>query len=123
MTQMWLIIAGLSGFIAVALGAFGFHNLKPDMTPEQYENFALGNMFHLVHSAALLGVSILAGQGRKGAHLAGIGFVLGIFLFSGVLYTSWVLGPAIGMLAPFGGLSYMAGWILIAVSSLQGGHE
>ena len=123
MTRMWLLIAGLSGFIAVALGAFGFHNLRPDMTPEQYDNFALGNMFHLVHSAALLGVSILVGQGRKLANLAGIAFVLGIFLFSGVLYTSWVLGPSIGMLAPFGGLSYMAGWILIGVSSLQSGSD
>ncbi|MCB9672491.1 MAG: DUF423 domain-containing protein [Alphaproteobacteria bacterium] len=109
----WWRVAGVIGALGVALGAFGAHGLKnvvddPDTIARWWE---VGARYHLIHSAALLGVA--AHPARPAA--AGWAFVVGIALFSGSLYVMTLTGiTKLGMITPLGGLAFIAGWCLLA---------
>ena len=124
MARFWIIIAGLNGFVAVALGAFGTHALQDQMSAADFENFELGSLYHLVHSLAMLAAGILARQGMPLATLAAAFFLSGIVLFSGTLYALGTTNiEGLGMIAPFGGASYMLGWILIMIGAIRFTNE
>jgi len=121
MSRIWMMIAGINGLIAVALSAYGFHSMKPDMTPDEFTNFQLASMLHLVHTLALLAVALMSLWSFRLASIAGALFLAGILLFSGSIYVlSFVDMPGINMAPPFGGLSFMLGWAVIAGSGLLG---
>jgi uncharacterized membrane protein YgdD (TMEM256/DUF423 family) len=124
MNRTLTAIAFLSGFLAVAIGAFGAHALKPHMTDYQLDIFKTASQYHFIHTLALLFVSWFA-QGKLQQY-AGWCFVAGIVLFSGSLYLlslknllhieHWFfLGP----LTPLGGLFFLAGWALGLVAVLR----
>jgi uncharacterized membrane protein YgdD (TMEM256/DUF423 family) len=76
-------------------------------------------MYQLVHALALLAVALLAVQipGRL-MTWAGISFVVGIVLFSGSLYLLTLTGVTrLGIITPFGGLAFLAGWLLLGVAA------
>lgn len=110
--------AALAG-LAVILGAFGAHGLKKIVPPESVATFETGVRYHFYHSIALLAAGILYERFRnKWIKYAGYGFMLGILLFSGSLYllialkaTNTVGLSGIGIITPFGGLFFIAGWI------------
>ena len=121
MAGKWITIAALSGAIAVIAGAFGAHALKQKLTPEQLNTFEVGARYHMYHSLALLAVAWLAtAKPSKMITASGICMVVGIVLFCGSLYllplTKWRwLGPV----TPLGGLSFIVGWVLMAVSAAR----
>merc|ERR1711990_1385894 len=78
-------LAGLSGAAAVALGAYGAHVLnvsKEGVTEEQRKAFEVANRYHLIHSVALLGVSL-----ARRPSLTGFLMVGGILGFCGPTYS------------------------------------
>lgn len=105
-------LSAIFGFLAVALGAFGAHGLKP--TLESHGTTAIWQtaaLYHLVHSVVLL---VLA-QREAVARLAFTLFVAGILIFSGSLYLLAVTGVKwLGAITPFGGLCLLAGWLSLA---------
>ncbi len=65
--KIWIVIAGVTGALGVAIGAFGAHGLpgwleKSGVSPEdvvrRMETFEIGVRYHLVHALALLGVGL-----------------------------------------------------------------
>lgn len=114
--RVWLVIAGLSGAIAVFAGAYGYHWLAYDDSAQK-DFFNLGVQYHVWHSLALLAVALLAGRvdhwSVKGA---GACFTAGIVLFSGTLYGFGLTAELISGVAPTGGTLLMAGWLLLAVA-------
>ena len=115
-----LIIAAISGFSAVLLGAMGSHFLSPMMDDKGQANFQIANLYHLIHSLALLGCVLLASIMREMPKAltflkwATACYSLGILLFSGILYYVAIFpGFALHYLIPMGGLSYMAGWLML----------
>ena len=102
--------AGL-GFLAVALGAFGAHGLKPLLasngTVEMWEKAVF---YHFIHTVVLL---VLA-QKQPVARGAFWLFFIGILIFSGSLYVlalakvHWLV-----FVTPFGGVSLLAGWVAL----------
>jgi uncharacterized membrane protein YgdD (TMEM256/DUF423 family) len=120
MARLWIILGALNGLIAVALGALGSHVLQDQLNAKDFENFELGLLYHLIHSLALVGAGMLARSGMPLANMAGIFFMAGIILFSGTLYSlGLVETTALGMVAPFGGASYMIGWLLITLGAFR----
>lgn len=105
-------IAGVCGFAAVALGAFGAHALKPTLTAlETLEAWHTASLYHLAHSAVLACI-VLA---RPAAWLGFWLLVAGIVLFCGSLYVFALTGlKSLAMLIPAGGAGLLAGWICLA---------
>ena len=119
MARLWLLLSACSGFTGVALGAFAAHGLKGRLLPEYLAVFQTGTHYQLIHALALFGVALLALQapGRL-VDLAGGFFVLGILLFSGSLYALTLSGVgALGMITPFGGLAFLAGWLCLGLAA------
>jgi len=119
MFRGFLMLAAFFGFTGVALGAFAAHGLKDRLSAEYLAIFHTGVMYQLVHALALLAVALLAVQipGRL-MTWAGISFVVGIVLFSGSLYLLTLTGVTrLGIITPFGGLAFLAGWLLLGMAA------
>jgi uncharacterized membrane protein YgdD (TMEM256/DUF423 family) len=106
-----LRLAGLAGFLAVALGAFGAHALKPRLellgTAAIWEKAVL---YHLVHAVALLAIAL----GRPVQRWVPPLFAVGIVIFSGSLYVLAMTNIKIlGAITPLGGLCFLAGWLAL----------
>jgi len=121
MHRTFLFVGALFGAIAVALGAFGAHGLKKIVPPETVSSFQTGVQYQMYHALALLITAVIYEKfGGKSLRWAGIFFILGIILFSGSLYFLTVLRAndkvgltGIGIITPFGGLFFIAGWLLL----------
>ncbi len=120
-----LIIASILTALGVIIGAFGAHALKPVMTPLQLQSFETGVKYHLLHSIALIGISIIYHISKhKGLLWSAYLMILGIILFSFSIYllslkqlfgiSHWsFLGP----ITPIGGSFLIASWILLAINA------
>lgn len=118
MNRLFLAIAGVSGAVAVALGAMGAHALEARLDAHAMDIYHTAVAYHFYHILALVGVALLW-EHRPSIWLkaAGVLFVVGLFLFSGSLYVLSVTGfTKLGMVAPVGGLSFIAGWVCLALS-------
>ncbi len=102
----------LSGFVAVAIGAFGAHGLT---SPQAKAWVVTGSSQHMAHTLALFVCVWLQTQGYTKARFAVPLFSFGIVLFAGSLYALALGAPrAVAMAAPLGGLCLLAGWLLLA---------
>lgn len=107
-----VVLAGL----AVAIGAFGAHALRPLL--EQHartETFELAVRYQFYHSFAILFSGVLMYH-FPSRHIgrAVVCFALGIVIFSGSLYILSLSGLRIlGAITPFGGVLFIAGWLLL----------
>lgn len=124
MTNLFLSLAACSGFLAVAIGAFGAHGLESVLTPDSMRTYQTGVQYHFYHSLALFGVVILSAQAEPARLLsiAGWSFVAGILLFSGSLYVLSVTGIRwLGAITPLGGVAFLIGWGSLAWLGLSNG--
>lgn len=105
-------LAAVLGFLAVALGAFGAHGLKPLL--ERHGTLATWDaavLYHAVHAVALLALAV---RDRPPAVVVGC-FLAGIAVFSGSLYGLALTGIRwLGAITPFGGAAFLAGWAALA---------
>jgi uncharacterized membrane protein YgdD (TMEM256/DUF423 family) len=129
MHRWFLVTAALIAALSVALGAFGAHSLKQVLAPDALAVFETGVRYQFYHAFALLFAGILY-ERYPGALMqwAGNCFQLGILLFSGSLYaltaikaTETVGLSKIGIITPFGGLFFIAGWILMVIAFIRRG--
>ncbi len=116
----WATFGSVFGMLAVALGAFGAHALREQVSPERLAVFQTGVQYQAIHALALLIVAVwmrVAGESR-GLNAAGWCFSIGVFVFSGSLYALVVLDmPRLGMITPIGGLAFIAGWACLVWAS------
>ena len=111
------VAAAVTGFLCVALGAFGAHGLEGKLTAEAKGWWETATLYGLVHAVAALSVSL---TGRKSFAAAGWAFVLGAVFFSGSLYAMALGAPrALGMIAPLGGVLFLIGWALAGLAALR----
>jgi uncharacterized membrane protein YgdD (TMEM256/DUF423 family) len=112
-------VAALFGFLAVALGAFGAHWLRPRLGPGGLEIWKTAALYHLVHAVALFAVA-LAGRRISAGRVVCWVWSIGIVLFAGSLYTLAVTGiGAFGAITPFGGALFLTGWLTLAVCGVK----
>jgi len=110
--KLWLTLAALNGFIAVAAGAFGAHGLQGRVGERAMAAFETGAQYHMYHAIALIGVAWLASiSTNAGITVAGWAFLTGIILFSGSLYFYGLTeSRALVLITPLGGVAFLAGW-------------
>ncbi|WP_163716864.1 DUF423 domain-containing protein [Mangrovibacterium lignilyticum] len=121
MTKTIIITAAGCLAIAVAIGAFGAHGLKSKLSPEMMTVYKTGVEYHFYHALGLLLVGVLALQMPSSLlNLSALFLFLGIVVFSGSLYALAVTGIKwLGAITPIGGLSFIAGWVLLVVAVLK----
>ena len=125
--RAFVFLGAISGFLAVAAGAFGAHALQSRLSSDMLDVWKTAAHYQLVHSVLLVVVGVMLGSFRddrlkpvlRKLHWAGWLLVAGVVLFSGSLYALALTGVRIwGAVTPFGGLCFLAAWLLIAASAL-----
>ena len=118
-----LQLAGISGAIAVGLGAFGAHSLEALLIQNgRLDTFQTAVNYHFYHTLALLGIGVLATvkPDWKGISFAAWSMVLGILIFSGSLYVLCLTGITwLGAITPLGGLAFILGWSSLVYLSFK----
>ncbi|MCX2532294.1 DUF423 domain-containing protein [Plesiomonas shigelloides] len=121
MLRFILPFGALSGFFVVAFGAFGAHVLSRSLAAAQMTLLQTGLNYQMFHTAALLAVGVFGLQyPRQRLDLGCLWWVLGILLFSGSLYAYALSGLHwLVWLTPVGGVSFLAGWLVLLSKLLQ----
>jgi uncharacterized membrane protein YgdD (TMEM256/DUF423 family) len=115
--RLWIIISAISGFTAVAIGAFGAHGLREKLSSEMIEVYKTGVLYQLIHSVVLLELSLNTIIKSK---LPSIFFLLGIILFSFSLYIYSTSGIRFfAMITPIGGFCFLIGWLLLIYEAIK----
>ncbi len=107
-------VAAITGMLAVALGAFGAHGLKDILA--RHDTAAIWQtavFYHFIHAVMLF---VLAGRSPFSTG-PWCSFLVGIVIFSGSLYLLAVTNLRwLGAITPLGGLSFIVGWVWLAVA-------
>jgi uncharacterized membrane protein YgdD (TMEM256/DUF423 family) len=135
MPKTYLLLAAISGFIAVALGAFGAHGLRQRLGADMLAVYQTGVQYHFYHTLALLAVALLlmvvpqSPLSSSSLHPSSLRssfllkwsgnlFAVGIVIFSGSLYVLAISGVRwLGAITPLGGVAFLGGWICLALAA------
>jgi uncharacterized membrane protein YgdD (TMEM256/DUF423 family) len=121
-SKLFLTLGGINAALVVMLGAFGAHGLKTKLTAEMLAVYQTGVHYHLFHALGLLAVGLVATQIADSVWLKWSGWLMlaGIILFSGSLYVLSVSGLRwLGMVTPFGGVAFIAAWIVFVIAIVK----
>lgn len=119
----WSAVGAVTLAVAVMLGAFGAHALKGRLDAYSAGIWEKAVFYHFIHALGLLVVPVIAKLGMispaAGSRMA-ILLLAGVVLFSGSLYALALSGMRpLGAVTPFGGLSFIAAWLLLAWELLR----
>ena len=124
MQNKWITSGAILAALAVATGAFGAHALQALVSEKAIKTWETAVQYHIFHAIALVVCGLLQqhAQPKKLQPAAGF-FLMGLLLFSGSLYTMVLLQAVgltsyrwLGAITPFGGLAFITGWVLLALS-------
>jgi len=102
---VWHKVAAISGMAAVGLGAYGTHMFKPT-NPTNKTVWETANLYHLVHTVALLATPL-----TKRPRVFGGLLTFGLLAFSGSCYVAaFYENRSLSMPAPFGGFGFIGAW-------------
>lgn len=117
MNQRAALVTGVFfGGLAVAIGAFGAHALRPLLEENaRTETFELAVRYQFYHAFAILFSAVLMFHfPSRRLNRAVLCFTAGILIFSGSLYILSLSGIAMwGAVTPVGGLLFIAGWLFL----------
>ena len=120
----WSAVGAILMAAAVVLGAFGAHGLRGKLDDYSMGVYERAVFYHFLHAMGLVIVPLFvrlgALQESSGRWIAML-LVAGILLFSGSLYALALSGVRIlGAVTPFGGVSFIAAWALLAWNLYRG---
>ena len=119
---VFVVLGGVLAALAVGLGAIGAHALKSQLTAEQLATYQTAVQYQMYHAIGLVLVGLLSLYRRgRWFESAGWSMLVGILLFSGLLYAWLATGRrSFVYLVPVGGVAFMIGWVLMAIGALGG---
>jgi uncharacterized membrane protein YgdD (TMEM256/DUF423 family) len=109
--------------LGVMLGAFGAHGLQGRLDAYSTGIYEKAVFYHFIHALGLLAAALMVRMklisGVAGSWVCWL-LLAGIVLFSGSLYLLAITGVrTLGAVTPFGGASFIAAWIVMAVCALK----
>jgi uncharacterized membrane protein YgdD (TMEM256/DUF423 family) len=124
-TTAFIALGGLLAALAVGLGASGAHALKGHLTPQQLETFHTAVHYQMIHAIGLVLVGLLGlYQRSRWFDGAGWSMLIGIILFSGLLYVWLATGRRFFVYpVPVGGVAFIVGWVLMAIGAFGLGQK
>jgi uncharacterized membrane protein YgdD (TMEM256/DUF423 family) len=120
--RLWLVAGALLGFGTVALGAFGAHGLRGLVDAAGLANWRTAADYLGLHALAILacGLWLIQRPDDRLVHWAASALIAGVLLFSGSLFALVLSGQrALAMVTPFGGLTMLIGWGLLAAAGIR----
>ncbi|HEY9045226.1 MAG TPA: DUF423 domain-containing protein [Ohtaekwangia sp.] len=111
-----LLSAAVLGGLAVGIGAFGAHALKPMLVQAgRADVYELATRYQFYHTLALLAIGILQQwYNNKQLHYASLFMLIGTLLFCGSLYLlCFVSFGLLGAVTPIGGVFLILGWVFL----------
>jgi uncharacterized membrane protein YgdD (TMEM256/DUF423 family) len=125
--MIWSVIGAALMALGVMLGAFGAHALKDRLDAYSMDVYQKAVFYHFVHALGILIVSALFRAGaltESACTIVCALLVSGIVLFSGSLYVLAFTGArGLGAVTPFGGLAFIAAWLVLAYRLLRAGSH
>lgn len=120
MQNVVFVLGSLSAGAAVTLGGMRGHLLDKHLPKERLPLLEVGMRYQLFHSIGMMLASYAMGKyDRNLALAAGGAFGFGIVVFSLAMYGFAILGkPGLMKLSPLGGLIFLIGWVLMAMSAM-----
>ena len=121
MNRKFLITGAIFGLLAVIIGAFGAHGLKPLLDEAASDSFETGAKYQMYHAFYLIVLSLIAKFSETQLKLIYRLVVFGVLLFSGSLYLLAfneiieVIDVKVGIITPFGGLFLISSWLLAII--------
>ena len=122
MFKLFVSLGSICALLAVALGAFGAHALKEQLSPDMLANYKTGLQYHFYHALGLLAIGIIATHMPESNLLRWSGWLMfaGIIIFSGTLYILSITGIKwLGAITPIGGTAFIIAWLLLAIAVLR----
>jgi uncharacterized membrane protein YgdD (TMEM256/DUF423 family) len=109
----------------VGLGAIGAHALKSQLSPEQLATFHTAVQYQMYHAIGLVLVGLLSlYRPSRWFDGAGWSMLVGILLFSGLLYAWLATGRRVFVYpVPVGGVAFIIGWVLTAIGAFGLGQR
>ncbi|MEP6756749.1 MAG: DUF423 domain-containing protein [Chthonomonadales bacterium] len=105
----------------VALGAFGAHALKQQISPEMLTIYHTGVQYQLIQGLATM-ILACAGELIPAPKVILITrlWISGVILFSGSLYALSISGiKVLGAITPLGGVCFLTGWVMLSIAALK----
>jgi len=120
----WSATGAAALALAVIFGAFGAHALRDRFDAYSRGVYETAVLYHFFHALGVLIVSLMPKSGflsgTQASWICGL-LAAGIVLFSGSLYVLAITRiPALGAITPFGGLAFIAAWLMLAWVLLRG---
>ena len=122
MERLFFSLGALLAAIAVAAGAYGAHGAAT-LGSEQVIWIDKAARYQMYHGLALIAVAWACIQWPEAIRffqISGFLFLIGVVSFSGSLYVMALTGMNLGYLTPFGGLAFIAGWLIMAIGAIRG---
>ena len=121
----WGAICGASAAaLGVGFGAFGAHALRTALSSDMFAAYESAVRYQMYHAFGMILCALAGMQGGSRAprrlQISAVLLGTGIVLFSGSLYAMSISGVrSFGVLTPFGGAAFVAGWISFAGAYLS----
>ena len=119
----WSATGATALALAVIVGAFGAHALRSRMDAYSTGVYETAVMYHFFHALGILIVSMMPKAGflspAQTSWVCGL-LTVGIVLFCGSLYALAITRVTmLGAITPFGGVLFIAGWLVLAWALLR----
>jgi uncharacterized membrane protein YgdD (TMEM256/DUF423 family) len=123
MGRIFVCAGSLAGALAVAAGAVAAHALPKGMDAAGVAAVRSAVQMGGWHALALVAAGLWVRQApaslsRLLGVAAGWGFLAGMLLFCGAILAHHLAGLPTGSLAPFGGVTLILSWLVLAASAL-----
>jgi len=121
MERKYFISGIIFGLIAILIGAFGAHGLKPLLTPESLTTLEIGVKYQMYHALLLILLGILISNGHQFSKAIFYLLFIGVVLFSGSIYllaTNELTNldfRALALATPLGGSLLIISWAWLLV--------
>tara|TARA_B110000483_G_scaffold235729_1_gene307739 strand:+ start:2383 stop:2769 length:387 start_codon:yes stop_codon:yes gene_type:complete len=125
MERKIILLASLLGGIAVVLGAFAAHGLKPLLSVSAFDSLGTAIRYQMYHTFLLFYIGSTSRLNNKQQSLLYKLILSGILLFSGSIYLlstndlTLFNFKVIGFVTPLGGLFLISSWVLLFSYNLR----
>lgn len=118
---LFICLGGTLAALSVGLGALGAHALKSQLLPQQLESFHTAVQYQMYHAIGLVLVGLLSlNYHSRLFDGAGWSMLVGIVLFSGLIYVWLATGRRFFVYPiPIGGVAFIIGWLLLAIGAFR----